>query len=113
MKINELLNHRVSYQIVITFDLNDAKSSDYEKIREALSKDLNLEKFVHLSNEDGKGTRYLPHNTLASLWEKDSSERDTREYFEKKLHETFQRLNVRGKYFVIVAQNWSVGANNF
>lgn len=113
MKLNDLLNHRVSYQVVVTFDLTSAQSSDYEKIRDALSADLKLEKFVYLSNEDGKGTRDLPYNTLAALWEKDSSERETRTYFEKKLRETFMRLGVNGKYFVVVAQNWSVGAEDF
>ena len=113
MKLSELQNHRVSYQVVVTFDLTGALSSDYGKIRDALSADLELEKFVYLSSEDGDGTRDLPYNTLAALWEKDSSELETRTYFEKKLRETFKRLGVKGKYFVVVAQNWSVGAEAF
>lgn len=113
MQLGELLNHRISYQIVVTFDLTGAQSSDYVKTRDALRAELELEQFVYMSSEDGKGTKDLPYNTLAALWAKDSSEHETRSYIEKKLHETFDRLGVKGKYFVVVAQNWSVGADDF
>ena len=111
MRINELLNHRVSYQILVTFDLLGASPSKYELLRETLAEELELETVIHLSKEEGGRTVELPHNTLAALWEKDSSEQETRDYFEKRLRESFKKHNVNGRYVILVGQSWAVAGN--
>ena len=113
MKLTELMNHRVSYQVIVTFDLDGADPSEYRKIRNELAEELELESIVHLSKEDGGGTKDIPYNTLAALYEKDSDEKETRKYFEKGLEKIFKKKSLKGKYLVIVAQNWSVASNEF
>lgn len=83
MEVSELTNHRVSYQVIVTFDLKEAQSSDYTKLCDELEKSLYLEKFIYLSKEDGGTNRHLPLNTLATLYEKAGSVEDTRLHFEK------------------------------
>lgn len=55
----------------------------------------------------------LPFNTLAALWEKDDTERKTRDHFENELREIFEQKNLKGRFLVVVAQNWAVGASSF
>ena len=113
MKIEELLNHRVSYQVIVTFDLKGAETSAYEKIRAELSEELGLSSSIHLSKDDGGKEKDIPFNTLAALWEKDENEKKTREHFESKIEKIFKEQSLEGKYLIVVAQNWSVAANEF
>ena len=114
MKLNELLkNPRISYQVIVTFDLRGAESKVYAELREEFARELDLEVVLYQSTEDGGGTRELPFNTLAALWEKDDTERDTRDHFESKLTEIFKRKKLRGRFLVVVAQNWAVAAGEF
>ena len=111
MRIDELMNHRVSYQVLVTFDLVEADSSKYEPLRNTLAEELDLEKVIHLSKEDGGTTVDLPHNTLAALWEKDSTEQEVRDHFEQGLRGAFSQHRVKGRYVIFVGQNWAVAAN--
>jgi hypothetical protein len=107
MKIKELFNSRVSYQVVVTFDLENADTSAYKNLQDALSGKLKLEKYISISKEDGGGKLDLPDNTLAALWEKDKTEKDTRLHFEKEIKSIFDTRKLRGRFLVVVAQNWS------
>lgn len=111
MRIDELMNHRVSYQVLVTFDLIGAGSSKYEPLRNTLAEELDLEKVIHLSKEDGGTTVGLPYNTLAALWEKDSTEQEVRDHFEAGLIAAFDQYRVKGRYVIFVGQNWAVAAN--
>lgn len=113
MSINNLLNHRVSYQVMITFDLSGAKSSKYPELRAALANELELKTDISLSKEDGGQAISLPHNTLAVLWEKDTTEQETRTYFKKKILAVFKAHNLHGRYVILIAQNWAVAADEF
>ena len=114
MQLNELLkNPRVSYQVIVTFDLRDAETKVYAELREEFASELDLEVVLYQSKEDGGGTKGLPFNTLAALWEKDDTERETRDHFESKLKEIFEKRRLKGRFLVVVAQNWAVGAGDF
>ncbi|WP_404465187.1 hypothetical protein LG331_02915 [Vreelandella aquamarina] len=111
MRLNELLNHRVSYQVLVTFDLIGAESSKYEPLRNTLAEELELEKVIHLSKDDGGTTADLPYNTLAALWEKDSTAQEVRDHFEDRLKKAFDQHRIKGRYVIFVGQNWAVAAN--
>lgn len=113
MKLQELLNPRVSYQVLITFDLVGAESQDYRSLRDTLAEELELGEAIHLSNEDGGGVRDLPYNTLATLWQKDATEQETRTYFEERILAAFKLHRLSGRYVIVVAQNWSVAGGEF
>lgn len=113
MKFSELLNPRISYHVLVTFDLEGSDSSIYEKIRADLENELDLEKFISLGKEDGGNNKKLPHNTFAVLWTKDNTEQETRDYFQKIILSTFEKYNLHGCYVILVAQNWAVSAGNF
>lgn len=113
MQLQELLNPRVSYQVLITFDLKGAESSKYSIIHEKLKEALDFEKFIYLSDDDGKEVKSLPHNTFAVLWKKDETEQKTRQYFEEILLSIFSENNLHGSYVILVAQNWAVSAGEF
>jgi hypothetical protein len=108
----KLTNSRVSYQVIITFDLVGAERSKYVELRQTLADELQLETKIFLSDEDGGKPKQLPYNTLAALWEKDSSEQETRNHFEKRLKKAFLQHQLKGRYVIVVAQNWSVAAGN-
>jgi hypothetical protein len=111
VEIKDLVNHRLSYQVLITFDLVGADSPNYEKFRGTLVQELELEKQIHLSIEDGGRAKPLPHNTMAALWLKDSSEQETRDYFARQVDKAFKKHQLHGRYVILVAQNWAVAAN--
>lgn len=113
MQLSELLNHRVSYQVLITFDLEGADTSKYQRIRDTLAEDLDLERVIHLSKDDGGKFKELPHNTFATLWAKDSTEQETRDYFRQIVLAAFKKNNLKGRYVILVAQNWAVSAGEF
>ena len=104
--VNELLkNPRVSYQVVVTFDLREAETKIYAELREEFARELDLEVVLYQSKEDGGGARELPFNTLAVLWEKDDTQRETRDHFERKLKEIFEKRGPKGRFLVVLAQN--------
>jgi hypothetical protein len=113
MELDDLLNPRVSYQVIVTFDLRRADKAVYAKLRREFAAELTLEGSVHLSRDEGGQLRALPFNTMAVLWRKDDSEQATRDYFAHKLKKIFQRRGLRGRFIVLVAQNWAVGAEKF
>jgi hypothetical protein len=114
VQLNELLkNPRVSYQVIVTFDLRDAETRVYAELREEFARELDLEVVLFQSKEDGGGTKELPFNTLAALWAKDETERQTRDHFERKLKDIFAKKGLKGRFLVVVAQNWAVGAGDF
>lgn len=113
MQISELLNHRVSYQVIITFDLTSAEPSKYPELRETLANELDLNTDISLSIDDGGKSVSLPHNTLAVLYEKDTTEQETRTYFKEKLLAAFKAHQLHGRYVILIAQNWAVAAGDF
>lgn len=78
-----------------------------------MAEELELEKVIHLSKDDGGKSKELPHNTFAALWTKDSTEQETRDYFQKIVLAAFKRHNLQGRYVILVAQNWAVSAGEF
>lgn len=113
MKQRELLSHRVSYQVLITFDLFRADPSAYELVRKILTMELELEKSIYLSKDQGGKAVALPCNTLVALWTKDSTEQETRDYFVQKMKKAFRDNGLKGRYVILVAQNWAVAAGKF
>ncbi len=113
MKMSELLNHRTSYQVLITFDLTGAETSKYRKLRDTLAEELELETYIHMSKDEGGNPSELPCNTLAALWAKDASEQETRNYFQKVILTAFKNHHLHGRYVILVAQNWAVAADEF
>ena len=55
----------------------------------------------------------LPHNTMAVLWMKDSTDQETRSYFEEKILAAFSKHRVHGRYVILIAQTWAVAAGEF
>ncbi|KQT42508.1 MULTISPECIES: hypothetical protein [unclassified Methylophilus] len=110
--IRELRNPRISYQIIITFDLEGAESEKYEKLRKTLALELELDTNIYLSESDDHKITSLPFNTLATLWRKDSTEQETRDYIEKTIKKAFLSHRLKGRYVIVVAQNWAVAAGN-
>ena len=113
MQLSELFNPRVSYQVLITFDLTGADTSKYSQLRDTLAQELELETDIHLSKDDGGKSKELPHNTLAALWTKDTTENETRDYFQTTILAAFKKHNLHGRYVILVAQNWAVSAGEF
>ena len=113
MKLQELLNPRVSYQVLITFDLQGAQPAKYSQLRETLAEELELEVDMHLGKDGGNETAALPYNTLAALWTKDSTEQETRDHFKQKLLVAFKKHHLHGRYVILVAQNWAAAAGEF
>ena len=113
MKPQELLNHRVSYQVLITFDLRNAKAEKYLRLKETLAQELELGSNIELSKEEGGRSVALPHNTLAVLMNKDASEQQTCSYIEQGLLAAFKQHNVHGRYVILIAQNWAAAAGEF
>ncbi len=111
-EISELSNPRVSYQILITFDLRGAGTDKYRQIRESLA-DEYIKPFIYLSDDDAREYQELPHNTLAVIWSKDTTEQETRDYFKKTILDAFKKHKVNGCYVILVAQNWAVAAGEF
>lgn len=111
-EIQKLRNPRISYQIIITFDLEGAKPEKYEELRKTLALELKLDTNIYLSETDHPQLTSLPYNTLATLWHKDSTEQQTRDYIEKAIKNVFSTHRLKGRYVIVVAQNWAVAAGS-
>ena len=100
-----------SFLVVISFDLMNAESKTYSKIKEAL-KQKGLTKTAIRSN--GK-IEPLPSNLFS--WKFQSSEfknsSEVNDYVATELRRIFTNLAVKGRFFISVGQNWSWNIHSF
>jgi hypothetical protein len=99
--------------IIITFDLNGAKSQDYVFIRKELEK-VDFSKFV-ISKKTSREVG-LPNNTFTCKFEQadDFSESKSTEivdHFATQLKSIFKKCDVKGKYFIFVGKQWAWKTN--
>jgi len=108
-------NHRTSYHVVLTFDLiKPTDNGVYQEIKEDL-KELGIKGLkadTYMAESEGSEKISLPNNTFAGIWKKEFESSNVKKYVESCVTEIFDKYKDKfeyAKYFVIVADNWSVG----
>lgn len=102
MKISDIIKPK-SYIVIVTFDLIEAESSHYDSIDKEF-KSIKLEKFI---NQCGS-LLDLPNNIYNCATNKTfTSEKEIKSLYKRKIHKIFDKLQVNGNFFVLVAKNWS------
>ena len=110
MQVQDLANHRLSYHVIVTFDLiNNKDKSVYGQIRQLFSDRLELENYTTASKNEGRKEIELPFNTFATVYHKEDESKDLKDWFSKEIEKIFKHLNLKARYFIAVADNWSVG----
>jgi len=111
MQARDLVNHRLSYHVVVTFDLiNNKDTSVYSQIKELFAERLELQNYTSTSEDEGGKEIELPFNTFATIYHKEDDAKDLKDWFSKEIAKIFKELKLKARYFIAVADNWSVGA---
>lgn len=98
----------MSLLAILTFDLNDADSEDYDRVDGKLSK-LGFQR--HLTGSDGSQLE-LPYNTYAGQFTgADSS--SVRDSLRNSAKQVFSTCGVHGRQFVVVCSGYACGTGTF
>jgi hypothetical protein len=92
---------------IVTFDLHEAKSADYNSLKTALSK-IGLE--PHVDKPGSSSLLRLPNNTYAGKFRGKKSEApEITDRLRKAAAAQIKRLNLDGEVFVVVGVGWAWG----
>lgn len=98
----------MSYMVVLTFDIHNGDSEDYETVTAALSK-KGLQKRIKASDGD---TVDLPENTYVGTFE-GTGARDVAKDIREWAVDIFKAANVHGKAFVVAGGDWGWASKPF
>ncbi len=101
----------MSYFVCITFDLKDAKTSDYPKVKAELE-EIDFTKFV---TGRKKQDRPLPSNTFVAEFDVNDFDKtsEVAEWVSSQFKAISKRLDLSGKCFISVGRNWAWKTSNF
>lgn len=96
----------MSFFAVITFDLDGAESTIYNKIKIDLKK-INIEKT--LSKKDRSKEITLPQNVYVGRFSESDykSAKELRNYLTQELTKIFNKNSTEGKYFILIGNGWA------
>ena len=98
----------MAYLVVVTFDLKDAESEDYECVDKGLS-GIGLGKTV--TGNSGKNVD-LPYNTYVGEFPGTDAATIAQDILDRVL-KAMQQCKVNGRLFVAVGDNWAWRSNTF
>lgn len=98
-----------SYLVILTYDLNDASSTEHRIVKQILA-----EKGFITQIKSNKGNMVdLPNNTFSLSMKSEKAKKELRTYLNNMVMEAFEFADVKAKYFIHVGVDlaWIIGTH--